>query len=218
MIDINYDHIWDTCCDHGLLGRAIYLHKPNSAVHFVDVMPHLIKNIHNELSEDARFNDSSRWSVHALDSADIPLQTDQSHLVIIAGVGGDLLLKLVQDILLKNPKHIKIDFILCPVRQLHKVRFGLKQANLALVSEQLIKEFSHYYELLHVSNHRDGETVGPIGETMWNLTREIDQEYLKKNVRHYGNMCKQTSQNENIKGGVSAQYIYDLYKALETKL
>lgn len=217
MIDIQYDHIWDTCCDHGLLGRAVYLQKTNSTVHFVDVMAHLIENLNRELDNDVRFAGSSRWFTHTLDSAQLPLQTAQTHLVIIAGVGGDLLLMLVQDILLNHPKNTKIDFILCPVRQLHKVRFGLNQLKLSLVNETLIKEFAHYYEVLHVSNNRDGQEISAIGESMWNLTREVDQEYLKKNIKHYSNMCKQGQVKEG-KEKQSAQYIYESYKALEAKL
>lgn len=222
MVNDKYDHVWDTCCDHGLLGRAIYLQKPSSTVHFVDVMDHLIKNIHKELKQDPRFSDDSRWFTHTLDSGQIPLQTAQSHLVIIAGVGGDLLLKLVQDILLKHHKNTKIDFILCPVRQLHKVRFGLSELSLRLMDETLIKEFAHYYEILHVSNHKKGEDISLVGQSMWNLNRRVDQEYLRKNLKHYGNMCKQVNKegaetlNEGTKK-LSAKHILDLYKALEIK-
>lgn len=215
LIDTQYDHIWDTCCDHGLLGRAIYLQKPHSTVHFVDVMAHLVENINDELNNDPRFAGSSRWFTHTLDSAQLPLQKNQTHLVIIAGVGGDLLLKLVQDILKKHPKNTKIDFILCPVRQLHKVRFGLSELNLRLIDEQLIKEFAQYYEVLHVSNHKEGKDISLIGECMWNLNRPTDQEYLAKNLKHYGNMCKQVEQ-EGVKS-LNAQHIYNLYRALEVK-
>ena len=171
-------------------------------------MAHLVENINDELNNDPRFAGSSRWFTHTLDSAQLPLQKNQTHLVIIAGVGGDLLLKLVQDILKKHPKNTKIDFILCPVRQLHKVRFGLSELNLRLIDEQLIKEFAQYYEVLHVSNHKEGKDISLIGECMWNLNRPTDQEYLAKNLKHYGNMCKQVEQ-EGVKS-LNAQHIYNL--------
>lgn len=216
MIDKPYDHIWDTCCDHGLLGRAIYLQKPNSVVHFVDVMDHLIDQLQDELNNDSRFSDTSRWFTHPLDSAKLPLHTNKHHLIIIAGVGGDLLLKLVQDILKKHPKNTKIDFILCPVRQLHKVRFGLAELKLRLIDEQLIKEFAQYYEVLHVSNHKEGKDISLIGESMWDFNRRTDQEYLSKNLKHYSNMCKQVEQ-EGTKS-LNVQHIYNLYRTFEVKL
>lgn len=178
-------------------------------------MAHLIENINDELNNDPRFASSSRWFTHTLDSAQLPLQKNQTHLVIIAGVGGDLLLKLVQDILKKHPKNTKIDFILCPVRQLHKVRFGLTELNLRLIDEQLIKEFAQYYEVLHVSNHKEGKDISLIGECMWDLNRHTDQEYLAKNIKHYGNMCKQVEQDGA--HTLNAQHIYNLYRALEVK-
>ena len=215
MVNDDYDHIWDTCCDHGLLGRAIYLQKPNSVVHFVDVMNHLIDQLQDELNDDSRFNNSPRWFTHAIDSEKLPLHANNYHLIIIAGVGGDLLLNLVQAILKKHPKNTKIDFILCPVRQLHKVRFGLSELNLRLIDEQLIKEFAQYYEVLHVSNHKEGKDISLIGESMWDLNRPTDQEYLAKNLKHYGNMCKQVEQDGA--HTLNAQHIYNLYRALEVK-
>ena len=215
MIDHEYDHIWDTCCDHGQLGQAIFLSTKHDHIHFVDVMPHLIKAIEQGLSTDSRFFNSNRWSSHAMDCACLPLEEAKNHLVVIAGVGGDLLLKLVKDIMSKHGHKTNIDFILCPVRQLHKVRNGLRQLNLNLIDERLIKEFGHYYEILYVSNNKTGSEVSPIGENMWDLNRKVDQEYLARNLKHYGNMCKQS--NTDPSAEPNAQAIYDLYKALKQK-
>ena len=44
----HYDHIWDCCCDHGLLGRSLlsaYASRPqlSATIHFVDVVRPLIQ-------------------------------------------------------------------------------------------------------------------------------------------------------------------------------
>jgi len=48
MVTGNYQHIWDTCCDHGMLGEALLVeqiaNKVNTRliVHFVDIVPSII--------------------------------------------------------------------------------------------------------------------------------------------------------------------------------
>ncbi|HSC68256.1 MAG TPA: SAM-dependent methyltransferase, partial [Cellvibrio sp.] len=45
MVTANYDHIWDCCCDHGLLGAALLARKAAPHIHFVDIVPELMRKL-----------------------------------------------------------------------------------------------------------------------------------------------------------------------------
>jgi len=152
-----FQHIWDCCCDHGYLGQQLMTDHPNSQVHFVDVVPHLISEVEDRLNASTN-SLANNWAVHCMDAATIRLDDKQSHLVIIAGVGGDLLIEMVSSIVSHHSELMlnrKLDFILCPVRQLHKVRTGLNALKLGLISEQIVEENNLFYEVIHVSNKSD---------------------------------------------------------------
>jgi tRNA (adenine22-N1)-methyltransferase len=183
-IDSNaFPHIWDCCCDHGYLGRQLMLDHPESHIHFVDVVPHLIDQVTVDLNNQPLNN----WAVHCLDAAAIQLDPSQNHLVLIAGVGGDLLIEMVNSIVSHHSELMlnrKLDFILCPVRQLHKVRTGLNALKLGLVSEQIVEENNLFYEVIHVSNQSD-KAVSLVGEAMWDLSNPAHVSYQQTMIRHF---------------------------------
>lgn len=184
-----YDHIWDCCCDHGYLGQQLLLEQPKSHIHFVDVVPHLIDEVTTRLSGSSEKNNqsSSRWSSHCMDAAAITLNSGQSHLVIIAGVGGDLLIEIVKSIVANHSSLMatgQLSFLLCPVRQLHKVRKGLNTLHLGLVSEQIVKDKQLFYEVIMVSN-QSKTSVSQVGDSMWNLNNKDHVEYRDTMIKHY---------------------------------
>jgi tRNA (adenine22-N1)-methyltransferase len=161
---------------------------PTSLIHFVDVMPHLIDGVEERLNALSLLPAPHRnWAVHCMDGAAIKLDSHQSHLVIIAGVGGDLLIEMVQAIMAKHSSLMannRLDFILCPVRQLHKVRQGLDTLKLGLISEQIVKDNRQFYEVIQVSN-RSKIKVSLAGQQMWNLCNEQHLAYRKTMIDHY---------------------------------
>ncbi|HTG55937.1 MAG TPA: SAM-dependent methyltransferase, partial [Niabella sp.] len=44
-----YTHIWDCCCDHGLLGAALLSRQAAAHIHFVDIVPELMHELKNKL-------------------------------------------------------------------------------------------------------------------------------------------------------------------------
>jgi tRNA (adenine22-N1)-methyltransferase len=178
-----FEHIWDCCCDHGYLGQQLMAEHPNSQIHFVDVMPHLIDEVQTRLATQPQTN----WNAQCIDAANIQLNTTQSHLVIIAGVGGDLLSEMVAAIVSNHTALIsnkRLDFILCPVRQLHKVRESLNTLKLGLVSEQIVQDNHQFYEVIQVSN-RSKTPVSLVGDIMWDLSNEQHQAYRNIMIAHY---------------------------------
>ncbi len=191
MVGPGYDHIWDCCCDHGLLGMLLLQRNAAPKVHFVDCVAPLMQRLSLEL---ARFfplqpisnpqnateqtatkqtaNLQSEWQVHCLDVAALPLAQygkQAKHLVIIAGVGGELLVELVRSIVTNQQSQsdahsgndssnhdftqgaCQLEFILCPVHHNYHVRSALAELGLSLKDEYLLEENQRFYEILHLT-------------------------------------------------------------------
>jgi tRNA (adenine22-N1)-methyltransferase len=171
-------------------------------IHFVDIVPSLMNELEDKLTryfpqgETAKQKVTSQWQVYCLDVAAIPLEKHTGrHLVIIAGVGGDLTQKLVDDIHCKHPDKA-IDFLLCPVHQQFELRSHLKALKFGLIDEVLIEENRRFYEILLVSNNQDNSEKGQnvseisdVGDKIWTPSseqqRQISQQYKAKTLQHY---------------------------------
>ncbi|MBQ4837255.1 tRNA (adenine(22)-N(1))-methyltransferase [Pseudoalteromonas luteoviolacea] len=192
LIEDRYTHIWDCCCDHGLLGADLLNKDLNAKIHFVDIVPHLIQDLEVKLQQFYPHK-SDQWQTHCLDVAKLPLSEKQGkHLVIIAGVGGDLCSAFVKKILIDNP-NADIEFVLCPVHHLYALRQDLSALKLHLIDEVLVKENNRHYELLKLSNKETNQTafddISPVGEKIWyyrdEQARAVASEYLSKTIAHY---------------------------------
>ena len=181
----HYDHIWDCCCDHGQLGTALLASQPKSVIHFVDVVDELMVELESQLQKHAS-NVSSQWQVHCMDVAQLPIVPNKKNLIIIAGVGGDLLIELMRSIQSRN-SDIELEFILCPVLHNYMVRCELIEMGFGLISETLVKENKRFYEVIHVSNQATISLTN-IGSEMWDLSDSDHQEYLNKTISHYQRM------------------------------
>ncbi|KZN56449.1 hypothetical protein N474_11930 [Pseudoalteromonas luteoviolacea CPMOR-2] len=189
LVSNDYTHIWDCCCDHGLLGARLLDQNLDAKIHFVDIVTHLIEELDKKLDTFYKHK-SEKWQTHCLDVAKLPLaKYPGRHLVIIAGVGGDLCSDFVQKITRQHP-HLTIDFILCPVHHLFTLRKSLNTLKLSLKNELLISENKRIYELIYVSSiEEEKAAVSPIGEHIWHyrddLERKIAEQYLNKTISHY---------------------------------
>jgi tRNA (adenine22-N1)-methyltransferase len=191
-----YSQIWDCCCDHGLLGQSLLqlpvLAQEKSKIHFVDIVPKLISDLCKQLeSKQPEKNQQNLWQTHCIDSAEIPIaqfsdSKNDRHLVIIAGVGGELCIELVERIHAQNPNQT-IDYLLCPIHQLYQVRKSLRTLGFSLLHEELVEENKRYYELLLVSQTasgcESGQTISPAGDDIW--LSQAAPAYLDKTLSHY---------------------------------
>lgn len=214
MITGYYDHIWDCCCDHGLLGMLLLERSAARQVHFVDCVPSLMQalelrlqrffpadisglnpqlNQHLDPHLNPHLSRHTQWQVHCLDVAALPLgQTSDKdkQLIIIAGVGGELLVELVRAIVAEHSER-RLEFILCPVHHNYYVRQSLAQLGLILEAEILLEENQRFYEILHVINDSNacGQCISPSGSLMWdNLRGEelaLAKRYLHTVINHY---------------------------------
>ena len=188
MVTAEYEHIWDCCCDHGFLGAALLNRQAGAKIHFVDIVPELMVNLTQKLTRFYRHLNT--WQTHCIDVSLLPLsQHDGNHLVIIAGIGGDLMSDLVKHISKSHPD-LDIEFLLCPVHHLVEMRQSLAELNLSLKAESLIEENGRYYEVIHVTN--SAKAFNPIsltGELFWQtdcaMQARTNQQYLNKKLKHY---------------------------------
>ncbi|MFT5816214.1 MAG: tRNA (adenine22-N1)-methyltransferase [Psychroserpens sp.] len=189
MVTADYNHIWDCCCDHGFLGASLLSRQAAQNIHFVDIVPELITLIESKLQKFFPHSVST-WKTHCLDVTKLPLQEYQGkHLVIIAGIGGNLMIQFIDDIQQKHP-NMNIDFLLCPVNQQFALREKLIALKFSLKNEVLVKDNRRYYEVMLVSSSSDTDKkISPVGHDIWqSVTAEqasVVKQYLDKTLKHY---------------------------------
>ena len=228
LVSNDYQHIWDCCCDHGFLGVQLLSDNKAPLIHFVDIVPSLMNELEGKLTRyfpqdnNVEQHKQSQWKVYCLDVAAIPLDKHTGrHLVIIAGVGGDLTQKLVDDIHRQHPDK-DIDFLLCPVHQQFELRSHLKALKFGLIDEVLIEENRRYYEILLVSNNQgDAEKsqnvseISNVGDKIWTPSSDekmkVSQQYKAKTLQHY----LRIHQGQEKQGKPSeVKHIIDAYQAI----
>lgn len=185
MVHGDYSHIWDCCCDHGLLGFEI-MKRQSSKVHFVDCEKRLTDAL--QLRLETYCPELSQWQVHCEDVCQMALPEESKQLVIIAGVGGDTCIQMVQSILERHPEH-RLDFMLCPVRQLELVRFSLASSAVGLLSDTFVEERGRYYEVLYLrQNH--SRPLGVIAQDLWQPQNSLQRRYIEKRIDYLSHPSK----------------------------
>ncbi|MDU0113176.1 tRNA (adenine(22)-N(1))-methyltransferase TrmK [Psychrosphaera aquimarina] len=209
LVTANYDHIWDCCCDHGYLGTSLLTRQAANVIHFVDIVPELMSGLNYKLNqfypEQSLLNQITNndtleeclWKTHCIDVNALPLKDYKgSHLVIIAGVGGDLMTEFVTSICQQFPQFV-IDFLLCPVHHQYTLRQQLANLNLKMEQEILVEENNRIYEVLLVkhnlmtskNNKVDIKTISLTGDSLWLTKTEQEyktaNKYLTKTIQHY---------------------------------
>ncbi|QIR14121.1 tRNA (adenine(22)-N(1))-methyltransferase [Shewanella aestuarii] len=237
MVEQPYTHIWDCCCDHGFLGAELLKRNSAKHIHFVDIVAPLMQQLTQKLQLffplDAQ--QTYNWSVHCIDVATLPIdqfanankpsekdapnsdcidEADIKQLIIIAGVGGDLMKVMVEAIINSNP-NIAVDFLLCPVHHQFKLRQMLAQYAFIYLDEKLIKDNQRYYEILKVRYQPKAAlmglataTVSPVGEKIWQAQTtqqaEVVQGYINKTLNHYRQRSKQAIMDNEVELAIMA--------------
>jgi tRNA (adenine22-N1)-methyltransferase len=149
-----------------------------------------------------------------MDVRELPLKTfTGKHLVIIAGVGGELMAEFIDAIYQKNPDS-EIDFLLCPVNDPFTVRRKLIKLGFRLQYEILVLENERFYEVLLVSASNNEKSlhskISAVGVHIWkgnNAEQSKNaKQYLTKTIAHYKR--KQKGFDSNV------QNIIDAYDAV----
>lgn len=208
QITSTYDNLWDCCCDHGYLGIQLLANQLAPQIHFVDQASHLIDALHPRL---ATYGLSGYHALGA-DASELRFAAQQSHLIIIAGVGGEHTVDIVRAIVANHPQQ-SLDFMFCPTTTQFDLREYLAESPFQLLHETLVSEKGREYEVIAV-RHADapisGRRVTSTGEH-WNLSDPAHHRYLSKLITHY-RRCTLGSQ------ATEAQRILDCYLATWDRL
>lgn len=214
LVSKPYDDIWDCCCDHGLLGFKLLNNNVATTVHFVDRVPSIIDKVEYKLLnyyqsiEEDKSNKVPNWQVHTLDMAcqSLPIKNNHQQLIVIAGIGGDLLVTLINKLMTDHGDKT-LEFIICPVHHEYEVRAALTSWSMNLINEKIVFENKRFYQVLHVVYHPDSsaidgtpiessmtespaiETSIPLltltGSTQWDFSNTLHQQYLDNLLTHY---------------------------------
>ncbi|MBQ1784393.1 MAG: tRNA (adenine(22)-N(1))-methyltransferase TrmK [Gammaproteobacteria bacterium] len=214
MVVAGYDQIWDGCCDHGLLGAALLSRRAAPLIHFVDLVPALMQQLAHQLQRHFPLSAAAadegvqpRWQVHCCDLTSLRLDAAGGRqLVIIAGVGGDLMARMVEGLCLTNP-NLSFDLLLCPANHAYNLRAQLIALGLGLKHEQLVADNRRYYELLLLTTEPGaGRAVSPAGDQLWQTSNPEQAvnaaRYREQSLRHYQRM--QLSQGERVQPQIEA--------------
>lgn len=99
------DVLWDICCDHGYVGIKALETSQFSEVHFVDQIPHVIDRLETLIKQYWRIKPEHRYSLHVMAGEDLDI--DLRGTILIAGVGGLTIKKIVSTLIEKKRLHAK---------------------------------------------------------------------------------------------------------------
>ncbi len=170
-------YIWDCCCDHGYLGIKILSENLCEKLIFVDQLPHVIQQLANKLAPFCIEN----HELIAADAGDLCFDKKQSHLVILAGIGGETTVEIVNTIEHNHPD-VQIEYIFCPSASQSALRKYLADKKFALIFETLVCENRRYYEVIHVKRKglESGLPCVSPNCNMWDEHNVDHQRYLTK--------------------------------------
>ncbi len=252
MVKGQYSVVWDTCCDHGQLGASLLKRYRNAGeglgleenvdksqtINFVDIGPEIIQELNNNLQTYFGPPNSTvipvSWQTYCMSTTELPLKSSQyPQLIIIAGVGGDLMSDMV-DAILKRCPQLDLHFLLCPVHHQTTLRKTLRQHKCTLLEESLVMENKRVYECILVSSDNGRvdtnkkvdsayktNPVSLIGEAIWQIKSEKEHvvalNYASKRFGHYKRTLAGMNQNDS-PAIEEAQFLLEQYQQVLTKL
>ena len=148
---------------------------------FVDQVPHIMAQLAARL---ASLNIGQHELITA-DAGDLCFDTQQRHLVIVAGVGGERTVTILRAIEARHPG-MAIDYIFCPSTSQHALRDYLAAEDFGLADESLVCEKKRYYEVLYVQANAAANNLPRVSKTchLWDEGDADQQRYLKALSQH----------------------------------
>lgn len=141
--DRNYQKVWDLCCDHGKIGHEIYQLGNCQKIEFVDCVQRIVLGLQNKLQE----NDNYTFTLK--DAREVKIECSDN-LVIIAGVGGELVCEILESLKRNSYTHY-FDIIISTNNSIHKVKDYLLNNNFKLIKIVVVNEGGFTYEILKLS-------------------------------------------------------------------
>jgi len=175
-----YDDLWDLGCDHGRLGLALLEAGRGQRIHFVDRLPWLIEGVRERLAQ----HPPQHWSARAQDARDIVLNGSASELVLLAGVGADQTLAILNAVSERHPDIIP-EFLIAPSGPVFRLRHALRESGFRLLQEDFVMERRRGYQLLRVRRAAEGTQELSLTGRFWQPGDPAHHDYLEQQLGHY---------------------------------
>jgi len=172
-----YPCIWDCCCDHGYLGIKILSENLCEKLVFVDQVPHIIEQLTSKLAPFC----TGKHELIAADAGELCFDSQQRHLVILAGVGGERTVQIMSAIERNHPD-AKIDYIVCPSTSQNALREYLIAQDFGLAFESIVCENKRCYEILFIQGKSVATKLPRVSLScnIWNMDNPEHQHHLSK--------------------------------------
>lgn len=177
-----YDAIWDCGCDHGYLGQKILANELCETLYFVDQVAHIIDQLNSKLANYP----SNRYQAITNDAGKLQFPSNQRHLVILAGIGGERICEILRDIE-QNNSHRKIDYLLCPSTTPYELREYLSTTFFGLQHESIVSEKGRDYEIIftQAKQKKQGSRKISLTGSMWDANNTFHHRYHQRLIAHY---------------------------------
>ncbi|MDN3648592.1 tRNA (adenine(22)-N(1))-methyltransferase TrmK [Reinekea marina] len=177
--------VWDMCCDHGALGRAIIESRPQCQVIFNDIH----KDIMARLKEQLIQLNAQRYRLAVCPAEAVSLEETSRQVVVIAGIGDEQTITILEA--LRTQAHAKnCTFIISPTTKVALVRQYLIGAGFYRVNESIVTENKRSYEVITVATQqtqhaqlmteKNGDLIGRCWQPI-----ESHRQHLKKLIGYY---------------------------------
>jgi len=190
QVPSDYDAIWDLCCDHGRLGMALLETERAPLVHFNDSVASIMTELEQQLLRYGAVN----FQLHLSPAEQLELPGQGRQLLILAGVGDELSLRII-DALSQQLPASQLDWLISPANNLFQVRQALQQRQFGLLDEGLVFDKGRGYEWLYVS--QDRQRAGPDIDnpaTFWDPSDTEHRRHLSKLLQHVRQQQRQPEQ------------------------
>ena len=187
------DQLFDLCCDHGALGRAVLESQPACHVTFNDINVGIMQSLQQTLQ---RFN-AKNYSLHTGPAQEIRLPERGQSVIVLAGIGDEQSIAITEQLLAQETEQ-PCRFIISPATKVHYVRRYLASAPASLITERLVTENRRTYEILYVikdtSEHK--RPISAFGE-QWQQGNRDQQQHLWKLIQFYSAQQRQQALSDS---------------------
>lgn len=139
------EHVYDLCCDHGIIGMAISKTYPNLQVTFVDKVPSIINNLRNKLT--AYITLENKFQILCKDATKLKVNANNKNLFIVSGIGGELATDIFNNLYNQDKEAF---FIFCIHQKNEYLKEHLIEQKFQVIKSGLVIENNHGYEIMLV--------------------------------------------------------------------
>lgn len=130
--------IWDVGCDHAHLGLSFLNHPHGPEIHLVDPALPVIKKLQDNIDADI-----PRAHLFHMSGQEIKLNTNLSHFIFIAGMGGPEIISIMKELLPQMKEGDRL--LISPHTKVLAVREFLQEQGPWLHHEEVIEESGIWY-------------------------------------------------------------------------